>query len=592
MQLVGAHESKVVFVDSDGRPLQAYRRRVDRAALVELKRVYSRCRLDEPGFGNGDEVGGEPLAGHGAGNAAGDGVDGDLRFVGLEEIPDVIDARWWARHAKLIQMRGGRGLEFHEGFVKSGADEPPVAAAGIDAAGIDAAGIDAAGIDAAGIDAAGIDAAGIDIGEMSAGWGEPVGLVGREAVVARLSREALGCARRDQVFPHMLLAGPPGTGKTTLAVAVARAYGVRMHRAMGTMIQDVPALLRLITGLGEGDCLFVDEIHAMPRAVIETLYEAMEERQLSLTLHSGNRSRCVCLCLPKVTILAATTEPADLPPALMSRFGVVEYLPYYEVEELTRILLARAEEDGVELARKAAQRIALCGRGTPREALRLMDSVFNQLAARGFQLTRGERVLERVLERVTLKRVAKVLSELGYSEEGLSALEQRYLRILRDQCGPVSLHRLAQALGCPEATVKSGIEPRLSGEGLVLFTPRGRVPGAGYGSHRSESGRPILLDSCAGSDRGIGLAGSLSIEASSELNGAGRIFERPAEWSSAVWNSAERSSAQRSSAQRSSAQRSSAQRSSAGWGSAVWAPESGRTGQSVVDGDRGLARPG
>jgi Holliday junction DNA helicase RuvB len=229
-------------------------------------------------------------------------------------------------------------------------------------------------------------------------------------------------------------------------------------------VPDPSALVRLLASLRAGDVLFLDEVHAVPRVVQETLYEAMAEGSLSLTLHQGSRARALRLRLPPFTVVAATTEDGDLPDPLRTRFGLREHLGEYGVGDLARLAAAEAGRQGFALEDEAAERLAERARGVPREALRLVERILDGVASRG-------------LVRVDRPAVDDALGRLGYDEDGLDPAERRYLGVLRESRAPVPLSRLAGILGMSVRTVFARLEPHLFRRGLVRVTPRGRMSG-------------------------------------------------------------------------------------------------------------------
>ena len=271
------------------------------------------------------------------------------------------------------------------------------------------------------------------------------GINGQGALLDRIEKTAAGCRARGKPFPHTLLMGPPGTGKTTLAVGVAARVGGRLVQTCGPLVTSPRDMVSLLARLAPGDMLFIDEIHAVPRGALEVLYEAMTSDRVPLT------------------VLAATTDMGDLPHALLTRFGLQEQLDFFDVDALVRIVSERAASDGLVLAPHAASLLARRARGTPREAVRLLEHVVNEHVADG-----GERRVDHAV-------VARALSRLGFDDAGLRPEERRYLKTLRASRVPVPLRRLARQLGASARTLSEYIEPFLFHEDLVRMTPQGRV---------------------------------------------------------------------------------------------------------------------
>jgi holliday junction DNA helicase RuvB len=270
--------------------------------------------------------------------------------------------------------------------------------------------------------------------------------------------------RRGQAADHVLLAGPPGLGKTTLASIIAHEMGVAIHITSGPAIERAGDLAAMLSQLGEGDVLFVDEIHRLPRTVEEVLYPAMEDFQIDIVLGKGPAARSIRLDLPRFTLVGATTRTGSITGPLRDRFGLVARLDYYDAADLEAIVTRAAGILGVELAAAGATEIARRARGTPRIANRLLRRVRDFAEVRG-DGTVGESTAQAGLEL------------FGVDGRGLDKVDRAILSALcrRFGGGPVGLSTLAIAVGEQTETVEDVYEPFLIQEGLLMRTPRGRV---------------------------------------------------------------------------------------------------------------------
>jgi Holliday junction DNA helicase RuvB len=292
----------------------------------------------------------------------------------------------------------------------------------------------------------------------------------REFIGQKTLRENLevfvGAARaRGEAMDHVLLFGPPGLGKTTLAQIVARELGVGFRATSGPILQRAGDLAAILTNLQPHDVLFVDEIHRLQPAIEETLYPAMEDFRLDLIIGEGPAARTVRIDLPPFTLVGATTRAGLLSQPLRDRFGIPLRLQFYDVEELLQIVKRGAEKLGFALAEDGAMEIARRSRGTPRVAGRLLRRVRDFAQAAG-------RVADRAMADAALAR-------LEVDRLGLDAQDRRYLRRIAEHHGggPVGVETLAAALAESRDTLEEVIEPFLIQEGLVLRTPRGRMLG-------------------------------------------------------------------------------------------------------------------
>jgi Holliday junction DNA helicase RuvB len=270
---------------------------------------------------------------------------------------------------------------------------------------------------------------------------------------------------RGEALDHVLLHGPPGLGKTTLAQIVARELGVGFRATSGPVLQRAGDLAAILTNLQPRDVLFVDEIHRLQPAIEETLYPAMEDFQLDLIIGEGPAARTVRIDLPPFTLVGATTRAGLLATPLRDRFGIPLRLQFYTPEELLLIVRRGAQKLSFELSEEGAREIANRSRGTPRIAGRLLRRV------RDFALVSGQ-VADREMADASLRR-------LEVDEKGLDSQDRRYLRRIAEHHGggPVGVETLAAALSEGRDTLEEVIEPYLIQEGFVMRTPRGRVLG-------------------------------------------------------------------------------------------------------------------
>ncbi len=293
----------------------------------------------------------------------------------------------------------------------------------------------------------------------------------REFVGQRASRENLSvfieAARaRAEALDHVLLHGPPGLGKTTLAQIVARELGVGFRATSGPVIQRAGDLAAILTNLQARDVLFIDEIHRLQPAIEEILYPAMEDFQLDLIIGEGPAARSVRIDLQPFTLVGATTRAGLLATPLRDRFGIPLRLVFYTPDELTLIVARGAEKLGLDLTQDGAREIARRSRGTPRIAGRLLRRV------RDFALVEGQQTVDRATADAALIR-------LEVDALGLDAMDRRYLRRMAEHHGggPVGVETLAAALAEARDTLEDVVEPYLIQEGLMLRTSRGRMLG-------------------------------------------------------------------------------------------------------------------
>ncbi len=275
----------------------------------------------------------------------------------------------------------------------------------------------------------------------------------------------IGAARaRDEALDHVLFHGPPGLGKTTLAHIIAREMNASVKVTSGPALDKPADLAGLLTNLGEGDVLFIDEIHRLNRVIEEYLYPAMEDYKLDIIIDRGANARTIQIQLPKFTLVGATTRAGLLTAPLRSRFGVVNRLDFYKPEELLKIIQRSARIFAIELAEDAGLEIAGRSRGTARVANRLLRRI------RDFAQVEGD-------GKITPEIAELALTRLDVDQLGLDEMDKRILTVMMEKFngGPVGINTLAVAIGEQGETLEEIYEPYLIQEGLLQRTPRGRI---------------------------------------------------------------------------------------------------------------------
>jgi len=315
--------------------------------------------------------------------------------------------------------------------------------------------------------------------------------IGQAKVCSNLKVFIEAARARREPLDHVLFAGPPGLGKTTLAQIVARELGVNFRATSGPVIAKAGDLAALLTNLEDRDVLFIDEIHRLAPAVEEILYPAMEDFQLDLIIGEGPAARSVRIDLARFTLIGATTRTGLLTTPLRERFGIPMRLEFYGVKELEEIVQRGARLLGLPLTKEGAHEIARRARGTPRVAGRLLRRV------RDFASVEGEGTVD-------AKIADRALSQLEVDHRGLDALDHRYLSLIATSYGggPVGVETIAAGLSEPRDAIEEIIEPYLLQQGFIARTPRGRVLTAQAFGHlgRPQPAQPAQFPLFNGSD--------------------------------------------------------------------------------------------
>ena len=288
--------------------------------------------------------------------------------------------------------------------------------------------------------------------------------IGQDQVKENLDIYIKAARMRKETLDHVLLYGPPGLGKTTLAVIIANEMGVNIRTTSGPAIERPGDLAAILTALEPGDVLFIDEIHRLQRTIEEVLYPAMEDFCLDIVIGKGPSARSVRLDLPPFTLVGATTRAGSLSAPLRDRFGVLSRLEYYKEDQLKNIVLRTAEVFATEIDGLSASEIARRSRGTPRIANRLLRRV------RDFAQVRGNGTIDLALAQ-------EALELLQVDKLGLDHIDHKLLKgiIERFRGGPVGLDTIAASIGEESETIEDVYEPYLLQIGFLQRTPRGRV---------------------------------------------------------------------------------------------------------------------
>lgn len=288
--------------------------------------------------------------------------------------------------------------------------------------------------------------------------------IGQERLKKNLKLAIDAAKKRGESIDHVLLYGPPGLGKTTMANVIAREMGANIRITSGPAIEKAGDLASIVTNLQDGDILFIDEIHRMPRAVEEILYSAMEDFKLDIVIGKGPAARSVRLDLPHFTVIGATTRTGSLAAPLRDRFGHIYRLEFYTPEEISKIILRSSNLLGSDIKKEASDILSTRARLTPRIANRILKRV------RDYADVKGDGIIDS-------KIVKEALKMLEIDELGLDAADRNLLNSVIENYGtrPVGLNTMAALTGDETATIEDFYEPYLMQIGFLQRTPRGRI---------------------------------------------------------------------------------------------------------------------